>query len=369
MMPGNQRMIMLINVLLLFGMLLLPANSAVAGPAAAGQAGIQVYLEDQPLAFTVPPQVIGGRVLVPLRPIFEALGATLEWDGKTQTATAVRGEDTVTVQIDNNIAMVNGASRILDVPATAIDGCTLVPLRFAAEAFGNHARWDGASQTAYISAEEFSAEEQVANAEGAVLTPDYFIPGDLSNKYIFSYQNDNGSHSETYTWSQNADGTYTQQMNYLVPSEYGGEDGYLSGETSYTFEIADGSVNMLANEGGYEQAGSWTEYVTSGQYTVLSPVRMGESWSSACVTDMENSSEPLEYSVSASFVGTEEMPVMGVQRTAAHIHLEQTSQFYHKTITCDYWLAPELGLVKMIGTGFGCDATNVQIIRELTSIE
>lgn len=125
-----------------------PAFPALAVP----DSGIKVYLEDQQLSFTVPPQTINGRVMVPLRPIFEAMGAVLAWDQATSTATAIKGNTTVTVRIDDSEAFINGAVQNLDAPATAIDGCTLAPLRFVAEAFGNYVSWNSATQSAIISA-------------------------------------------------------------------------------------------------------------------------------------------------------------------------------------------------------------------------
>lgn len=122
---------------------------------AAEQDAIQVYLEDQQLSFTVPPQTLNGRVMVPMRPIFEAMNAVLTWEQATSTATAIKGNTTVITQIGNSNATINGMVQTLDVPPTAINGSTLAPLRFVAEAFGYHVKWDGASQAAYIAVMPF----------------------------------------------------------------------------------------------------------------------------------------------------------------------------------------------------------------------
>lgn len=50
-------------------------------------ASIQVVVDGQALQFDVPPVVENGRVLVPLRFVSEALGATVDWNEATQTAT------------------------------------------------------------------------------------------------------------------------------------------------------------------------------------------------------------------------------------------------------------------------------------------
>lgn len=164
-------------------------------PVQAGQESIQVYLEDQQLSFTCPPQIINGRVMVPMRPIFEAMGATLEWDGSTQTATAVKGSTTVVAQIGNTAATINGAAQILDAAPTAMNGNTLAPLRFVAEAFGYSVSWEGASQTAYISEKPFQETilTQVADTSQSQV-------GDIV--YYGNYEQDNNANNgkEPIAW-------------------------------------------------------------------------------------------------------------------------------------------------------------------------
>ena len=62
-------------------------------PAAAASSGeISVYLDGQRLTFDQPPVSMNGRVLVPVRAIFEALGAQVEWYQDTQTVAAQKGD-------------------------------------------------------------------------------------------------------------------------------------------------------------------------------------------------------------------------------------------------------------------------------------
>jgi len=112
--------------------------------------GVNVLFNGSPLSFDVPPQIINGRTMVPMRVIFEAMGATIEWNGDTQTATATKGNTVVVLQIGNTSPTVNGQVIPLDQAAIIVDGRTLAPLRFVAEAFGGTVEWDGATQTASI---------------------------------------------------------------------------------------------------------------------------------------------------------------------------------------------------------------------------
>jgi len=127
------------------------------GAGAAGQ--ISVYLNDQRLWFDQPPLVEGGRVLVPLRVIFEALGATVDYEAATRKITAVKGTDTVELSVGSQDAYKNGVLKRLDVPAKVVGGRTLVPLRFVSEALGAGVNWDGKERKVSISAAGLGATE------------------------------------------------------------------------------------------------------------------------------------------------------------------------------------------------------------------
>lgn len=105
-----------------------------------------VNLDGRYLAFEVPPMIDNGRTLVPLRAIFEAMGATVTWDQTTYSATAVKGDTTVVLRIGSMTPTINGQAKQLDVPAKIINGRTLAPLRFVGEAFGGSVQWDSATQ-------------------------------------------------------------------------------------------------------------------------------------------------------------------------------------------------------------------------------
>ncbi len=113
-------------------------------------ADIAVNLDGQPLATSTAPVQMNGRTLVPLRDIFEALGAQVNWNAAAQTILATRGTTQIGLAINNRTASVNGAPVMLDQAATLINGRTFVPLRFVAEATGAKVDWNGAMQTVSI---------------------------------------------------------------------------------------------------------------------------------------------------------------------------------------------------------------------------
>lgn len=111
---------------------------------------IQVKVDGNYLTMDVPPTVIDGRTLVPLRAIFESLNANIEWDAASRKVTGTKGSTTVVLVINNKLAKVNGQNVMLDVPATIIDGRTLVPARFIAESLGKRVEWDNTARTVLV---------------------------------------------------------------------------------------------------------------------------------------------------------------------------------------------------------------------------
>ncbi|MCL2336557.1 MAG: copper amine oxidase N-terminal domain-containing protein [Firmicutes bacterium] len=109
--------------------------------AAAAQAGTQVIVDGKAVSFDTPPVLANGRMLVPLRSIFEALNTTVNWDGATQTITATKGDINIKLVVGGQ-AYKNDQAVALDVPAKLVDGRTLVPLRFVSEALGANVDWN-----------------------------------------------------------------------------------------------------------------------------------------------------------------------------------------------------------------------------------
>ncbi|MUT64927.1 copper amine oxidase N-terminal domain-containing protein [Paenibacillus sp. NEAU-GSW1] len=111
---------------------------------------ITVSIDGRFVSFDVPPQMINGRVMVPLRPIFEGLGSTVGWNEKTQTVTGNKVNISVSLVLNQKQATVNGKTVALDAPSTQIKGHTFVPARFVAESLGADVKWDNNKQQVII---------------------------------------------------------------------------------------------------------------------------------------------------------------------------------------------------------------------------
>ncbi len=116
----------------------------------AAQGPISVVLDGTPLLLEVPPIRIEGRILVPLRGIFERLGAKVIFDADAQTVTATREGLTIILRLGSREARVGDRIVTLDVPPLALRGRTFVPLRFVSEALGARVDWEERTRTVLI---------------------------------------------------------------------------------------------------------------------------------------------------------------------------------------------------------------------------
>ncbi len=111
---------------------------------------ISVMINGEKIIFDQPPQLINDRTMVPLRAIFEKLGAVVEWNEETNTVTGKNEDIVFTLTIGENCAYKNGIKIYLDSAAIIVNNRTLVPVRAVSEAFGCNVEWDGDTQTVYI---------------------------------------------------------------------------------------------------------------------------------------------------------------------------------------------------------------------------
>lgn len=85
--------------------------------------------------------VKGGTILIPLRSMFEQMGATVSYDPSTQTATVSKPGSEVKVTVGKPEVVINGESRPLDVPPMMYQGNVLVPVRVISEGMGAYVQW------------------------------------------------------------------------------------------------------------------------------------------------------------------------------------------------------------------------------------
>ncbi len=142
---------------ILFLLVTLVAVLLLAAPASAG-GGIVVSIDGQYLMFEEGqgfPTIVNGTTLIPLRAIFEGLGAQVDWNGDTQSIYAIKGDREVWLTLNEKLALLRSGSTgtkgvDLTLPPTLIEGSTYVPLRFVSESLGCTVDYQNDGITQYI---------------------------------------------------------------------------------------------------------------------------------------------------------------------------------------------------------------------------
>lgn len=151
---------------------------------------ISVELNARKMAFDVAPVNINGRVLVPLRTIFEAIGAEVSWNEETKTVISKTDKKTVVMTIGKHEMLTNGEKVKLDVMPMIISGRTMVPARAATEAFGARVLWEAQSSTVKIFTKEYEQKIKEAKTHYSqkVLEEEKNTRSDFTISYFDGYE-------------------------------------------------------------------------------------------------------------------------------------------------------------------------------------
>jgi len=144
------------------GAFALALGAGISGVASA-QPAPQVYLNGSPLRLEVAPIQQNGRTLVPMRDIFEALGATVNYNSLSQAIAAQKGSTVVRMALGTRNASVNNVPIKLDAPAQAYYGRTMVPLRFVSEALGANVSFNPSNRIVSINASGVNVANNYGN--------------------------------------------------------------------------------------------------------------------------------------------------------------------------------------------------------------
>lgn len=117
-------------------------------PVAAPARDVGVIVDGTALVFDQPPLERDGRVYVPLRGLFERLGASVVFSGGRIAITA--GTRTIGLHIGESVATIDNEQQSLEAPPIVVGGRALVPLRFVAQALGASVAFDSASHTVTV---------------------------------------------------------------------------------------------------------------------------------------------------------------------------------------------------------------------------
>ena len=122
------------------------------------KAPFQVFYNGELIEFDVTPIIENDRTLIPLRGLFEKMGASVEWNGENRTAIVKKNDLTLSIKIDHYGAEVNNTCKYMDVPARLVESRTMIPLRFLSEKLGYTVIWNEEERSIEIEASKDSNE-------------------------------------------------------------------------------------------------------------------------------------------------------------------------------------------------------------------
>ena len=113
-----------------------------------GNGEIRVLVDGKQLTFDQQPYIEAGRVMLPMRIIFQELGATVNYADRRIEAR--RGDIVIKLALDSTQMQVGNKTQTIDVPAVSVNGRTMLPLRAVAEALQCKVQWDNSTKTVTI---------------------------------------------------------------------------------------------------------------------------------------------------------------------------------------------------------------------------
>lgn len=151
---------------------------------------INVYIAGEKVEFDTPPVLVNDRTMVPMRAIFEKLGATVSWNEEFMRVEGLfENGRHIMLYIDKTNAYVDGELKTLDAAPYLKDGRTMIPLRFVAEGSGAVVDWDNDTQSAYVSPEYLSGTYIPFGEYMSILSP---LAAD-ENFELLDYYKENGT--------------------------------------------------------------------------------------------------------------------------------------------------------------------------------
>ncbi len=186
--------------------MIVPSFSAFgADPVYVKLNGVSIAYED------AQPQIMNQRAMVPFRKTAETLGATIEWNKETETATMIKGDRVVVHTMRTQIITVNGKAYTFDTPSAVIQDRTMMPVRMLSEALGNPVTWDNSTRTVNIVADEPTVVSIVPDKttvnSGEKINIAVTTTSTTDRIKILDINENNSVIAEANTYSTNADGT------------------------------------------------------------------------------------------------------------------------------------------------------------------
>ena len=129
-------------ITLLFSMLTCFAETA--------NAEIKVKLKGEEVVFDQGPILVNEKPMIPLRAVFEKMGASISWDNSTETVLAMCGDTIVMIQIGNEKMFKLDEAIVLETPAMLVNDRTLIPIHAISDIWGCNIEWNSETNEVVI---------------------------------------------------------------------------------------------------------------------------------------------------------------------------------------------------------------------------
>ncbi len=216
----------------------------ILGTSAFARGEIEVRIDGNEIHGEAEPVNTDGRVLVPIRAVFEALGASVSWDETERKVYSERGSDFMELTVDSPMMRCgifnSDGARVwtdeiaLDVPTMIINDYTYVPIRAVSETLGASVKWNGEDNSVDI------------HTYGAVDKPVYYTSlSDYGKLYVFTPDGERRRLSNKPARDLEMCGNYVYYTS--------GDTGFLYRADAYDGEelILNRSADKIAVDDGY----------------------------------------------------------------------------------------------------------------------
>ncbi len=289
---------------------------------------ISLDIDGKAISCDTPPQIIDGRTMVPVRAIFEGVGASVDWNSDTKTITGKLGPVNVIMTIDSDTALVNGSAVQMDCAPVIIDGRTLAPARYVAESFGCKVSWDGEKRTVSIAtplaSAQSSAEKPMQDKSAEAVTEkitEATTAAETTTHPMYAYK----TYYKPGTYEVGKDMPAGEYVVFANPDTIGylykyARDGVISAESGkryiYSNYFSYNDIISLSNEDYLDLSSAYavpTDEVDKLDLSRNGTFRGGKDISTGHITFKKSAQTPIAY-VDAGYINDSE-----AQRTIAYL--------------------------------------------------
>ncbi|MBR6524311.1 MAG: copper amine oxidase N-terminal domain-containing protein [Clostridia bacterium] len=235
------------KVLLKILCIILTFTFLTAGAVFAEEKPITVLIDGEQVEFDAQPVMKNDRVMVPMRKVFEKLGAEVLWDPFFERVIVNYNEDDqIIMYINYEEIFRNGVQMKVDAAPFISEGRTYVPLRFISESFGMSVEWSDSAQTVYI-VPEYKGMQYIPFGEFLSIPSPYSV-----NRNYKTLEYENTGDVATAKYSLNGENTSDFERYALIMKAAGFETvKQASEEDSLTVYYGKGMVikQMLLEDG------------------------------------------------------------------------------------------------------------------------